>query len=317
MQNFRQSLPKLDFLLAFEAAARHESFTIAGEELNLTASAVSHAVKSLETSLGVNLFERHPRSIALTRDGMEYLHSVTAALNHLTSAGETLRTPKRSRKLRLSTDMGVADHWLFPRLKSLQAAFPDSSIDLTASDTKLEVFDPACDATMVFGNGEWAGYDKTLLFAEESFPVCSPDYLARHGPFESLDALAAADLLDIKYEKWDWTDWMKWLTEVSGKQVTVNRTFRSNSYNATIRAAEAGMGIALGWRRLVEAELMAGSLVVAYPEMLRSSAGCYLVCPPETAKGKDVQVLRAWIEQELANQPLFDFTFRKTHTLDL
>lgn len=317
MQNLRQSLPKLDFLLAFEAAARHESFTLAGRELNLTPSAISHAVKSLETSLDVPLFVRRPRSITLTRDGMEYLHSVTAALNHLASAGGSLRTPTRSSKLRLASDMGFADFWLFPRLRKLQSVFPDASIDLTASDVRLEVFDPNCDATIVFGNGDWPGYDSTLLFAEESFPVCSPDYLARHGPFENFDDLAAADLLDIKYEKWDWTDWMKWLTEVGGRRIEINRSFQSNSYNATILAAAAGMGIALGWRHLVEDELLSGALVIPFPHMLRSSNGCYLVYPHNRTDSRDVSELRTWIAGELKEQAMFDFDFRTVHTVGL
>lgn len=265
--------------MAFEAAARLESFTLAGRELNLTQSAISHAVKSLEANLGVSLFERRARSIRLTRSGHDYLHSVTTALNHLASAGEALRGDGKTTKLRLTTDMGVADRWLFPRLKHLQSIFPEAAIDLTASDARLDVFDPNCDATIVFGNGDWPGYHKTLLFREETFPVCSPSYLETHGPFETVQQLAKADLLDIKYEKWVWTDWIKWLTEIAGEHVRINRALQSNSYNATIQGALDGLGIALAWRRLVEDELLSGQLVVPYPQRLRTDSGCYLVCP--------------------------------------
>lgn len=316
MLNLHQALPKLDFLVAFEAAARHESFARAADELHRTPSAISHSVKRLEDSLGVALFVRRPRSIALTREGMEYLHSVTAALNHLASAGDTLRAPGHATMLRLATDMGIADCWLFPRLAGLRAAFPDTAIDVTASDIKAEIFDPACDAAIVFGAGDWPGHHAVPLFAEESFPVCAPDYLERHGPVTSIGDLAAADLLDIKYEKWEWTDWPKWLTGVGGGRAAVNRSLRSNSYRATIEAAKAGLGVALGWRRLVDDALLDGSLVIPYAHALRTQGGCYLVCRAGTETSDAVTRLRAWIAEHLAAQPLFPARFDAVHTQD-
>lgn len=307
MQNFHSELPKLDSLIAFEAAGRHESFTLAARELNLTQSAVSQRVRGLEDSLGITLFERRHRSITLTRDGAEYHTSVVIALNHLLATGDAIKGDNTQPRLRFATDVALGAYWLAPRLPTLLADFPGVMFDHVATDEADNLLSDSIDAAIIHGDGNWPGYHATLLFGEEVFPACSPAYLDRVGPVHSVEDFTQLDLIDVSYEKWAWMNWTIWMAEAGGSRAGLNRVFQSNVYDSMLAAARQGYGVMLGWRHFIDDALLDGSLVVPLTKSVRTSRGYYFVCRQRIAERSDISQLRDWIIGQIALQPLYDF----------
>lgn len=273
-------LPPLDLLVPFEASARLGSFTRAAEELSVTQSAVSQRVRKLEMLLDISLFDREHRAIVLTPEGRELLNGVKVALQHLTSATQSLRQRDARPFLKLGCDTSIAQLWLLPRLAPLLAADAPFAIDLVASDHGQEVL--GADVAVMHGDGNWPGFVARPLFADEIFPVCAPDYLARH-PITAPEDLLGADLIDLDYMHWNWMNWGIWMTETGLDPSAARILMRSNSYMAVLDTARAGHGVALGWRHLIEASLHDGSLVrplslstdtpFGYHILLRQGAG--------------------------------------------
>lgn len=307
MQHFHSELPKLDSLIAFEAAGRHESFTLAARELNLTQSAISQRVRSLEDNLGITLFERHHRSISLTRDGAEYHTSVVIALNHLLATSDAIKSDSAAPRIRFATDVALGAYWFAPRIPSLFQDFPGVMFDHVETDEIDNQLSDSVDAAIIHGDGNWPGFHATLLFDEEVFPVCSPGYLERVAPIETLEDLARLDLIDVSYEKWAWMNWTIWMAEAGGSRAGLNRVFQSNAYDSMLTAAGNGYGVMLGWRRFVDQPLISGELVVPYPQSVHTSRGYYFVCRQRIAERPDIVQLRDWIIGQLAVQPVFDF----------
>lgn len=244
-------------MLPFEAAARLGSFTRAAGELNVTQSAVSQRVRSLEDQLGITLFLRRHRKIELTAAGRELLNGVSIALGHLSAATESVRHAERHRRLRLATDSSVAALWLPNRLASFRKAHDDIVVDLTVSD--LEEACLGAEVAILHGAGDWPGFQSRLLFADRIFPVCTPAYLAQHG-FETAADLLALDLIDLDYQHWNWMNWGIWLTECGLEPSETRRVYQSNSYPAVVDAARAGWGVALAWDQFLDEDLAGGRL---------------------------------------------------------
>ena len=297
MQQFHQLLPQLDLLTAFEAAARHESFTLAAQEMNVTQSAVSQRIRQLEERMGVALFERHHRAVRLTREGADFQNSVTVALNHLVAASDAVKATAADTRMHLVADVALTHFWLMPRLASLSAALPDVAIDITASDTIEEAFIPSTDVAIVHGDGDWPGFRAVKIFGEVVFPVCSPGYLGKYGPVETLDDLGTSRLVDLSYERWSWMNWAIWMTETGGPRTGANRVFQSNSYAAVIDAARSGMGIALGWQGFVEDDLDAGRLVVPLDRKVATRYGYYAVVAQDRIETPIAQAFLNWVAQ--------------------
>lgn len=267
-------LPPLDLLVPFEASARHASFTRAAEELSVTQSAVSQRVRKLEELLDIRLFARRHRRIELTPEGRELLNGVTVALRHLTSATHGLRQREGRRMLRLAVDTSIAQLWLLPRLGGLLTPEAPFSIDLTVSDNLREVLD--ADVAVLHGNGDWPGYVARHLFSDQIFPVCAPAYLERR-EIAAPEDLLGADLIDLDYIHWNWINWGIWLTEAGLDPARAQILIRTNSYMAQLDAARAGLGVALGWRHLLDDDLTTGALVRPVPDSVDTSYGYYVL----------------------------------------
>lgn len=267
-------LPPLDLLRPFEASARLRSFTAAAEELSVTQSAVSQRVRTLEKMLGVRLFHRRHRAIDLTAEGRELLNGVRAALQHLSAATYSLRQSERRPRLKLAADTSMAAFWLQPRLTSFLSRGSPCAIDLTVSDSEAELLE--ADVAVLHGEGSWSGFAAHMLFPDEIFPVCSPGYL-RQQPIEMLDDLLKADLLDLDYTHWNWMNWSIWLTEMGLDPSSARVLVRTNSYPSQIDAARAGLGVALGWRCLVDEDMRTGRLVQPVAHSMRTAYGYHLL----------------------------------------
>src|SRR6202161_470247 len=188
-------LPSVNGLAAFEAAARHLSFTIAASELNVTQTAISHQIRRLEEELGIRLFVRKNRALALTPEARDYLPGIRAAFDDLRLATERLLRKENDRVLTVSTLASLAAKWLLPRLTAFQEAHPGIDVRITTSTALVDFRGGAVDAAIRYGRGHWAGLRADWLTADELFPVCSPALLTGDKPLRSPGDLAHKTLL--------------------------------------------------------------------------------------------------------------------------
>ena len=177
-------LPSLNGLRAFEAAARHLSFTQAASELNVTQTAISHQIKRLEEELGVRLFIRQNRSLALTAEAQDYLPGIRAAFNDLRLATDRLLRKEDDHVLTVSTLASLAAKWLLPRLTAFQEAHHGIDVRITTSTNLVDFQRDKVDAAIRYGRGQWAGLRADWLMADELFPVCSPALLKGNKPLK-------------------------------------------------------------------------------------------------------------------------------------
>ncbi|MGB1009402.1 MAG: LysR substrate-binding domain-containing protein [Thiolinea sp.] len=294
MPNSRHRLPSLSALPAFEAAARLQSFTRAAEELNVTQAAISSQIRTLEENLGNKLFTREHRKITLTEAGQQFQHAVSVALELVGNSADKLRGQAAGSSQTLAADTSMAYLWLLPRFAGFSERFPDIPVNILATEKESDCMKNDVDLALLYGNGDWPGYDATLLFTEEVFPVCSPAYLQKHPALRNGN-FAEEQLLDLKGQRWDWVDWQHWLV---AKDVAVPENIRILGFNnlpLLIQAACQGQGVGLGWGTLVERYLEDGSLVRLTEDSLKTGRGYYLIKRRGIRLGADTQSLFEWI----------------------
>ena len=267
-QNLR--LPSLATIQAFESAARLGSFGRAAEELCVTASAIGKRIGQLETALGQLLFDRRSRGVVLTAAGQEYLDQIETAL-HLLSDISLHRRARPREQLQLVTTPTFGHFILGPHLHEFTAAHPNLDISVVLSIPYLDVGPSQADFWVRFGLGRYPGAISERLTDDAVFPVCSPDYLARHGPIKRPADLAGADLLCCPLDPWKpWFDaaGLNWPEPAGG--------VRFFDVGLAMAAARAGQGFAIARRGLMGAWLDDGSLVAPFAIEAAPDAHYYL-----------------------------------------
>ena len=291
-------LPSLNGLRAFEAAARHLSFTLAAAELNVTQTAISHQIRRLEQELGTKLFIRQNRALALTPAAHEYLPGIRAAFNDLRLATDRLLRRDNDHVLTVSTLASLAAKWLLPRLSAFQEAHPGIDVHITTSINLVDFKSGDVDAAIRYGRGQWPGLRADWLMADELFPVCSPALLAGKKPLRRPEDLADHVLLHNSAGNND--DWRLWLT-AAGLPTNLSKqpgiTF--DLVYMTVQAAIDGMGVAVGRTSYVEADIAKGRLVVPFNIALPADAGFYLVSPETTADTPKLSAFRQWLKASI------------------
>lgn len=291
-------LPSLNALRAFEAASRHLNFRLAAEELGVTQGAVAQQVRALEADLGLQLFERRPRTLALTAQGQRYMAGVRPAFELLVEATQALRP--QLLQLVVSVTPTLAAKWLVPRLPAFTAAHPDTELRLLATDRVAHFQAEAVDLAVRHGRPPFGpGLHTELLFEEELVAVATPDLLARSGHPAQTGSLAGHALLHDALEAWP-----PFLQQVLPQAPrSAARHIRFNQTALAIDAALAGQGLALAHLPFVSADLAAGRLVRVFAAARRSGAGFYIVHPRRPRHGERLAQLRAWLLQQAAGQP--------------
>lgn len=285
-------LPSLNGLRAFEAAARHMSFTRAAAELNVTQTAISHQIRRLEEQLGTKLFVRRNRALSLTREAREYLPSIRSAFEDLRQATARLRRPEREGVLTVSTTASLATKWLVSRVAAFQDAHPGIAVRISTSAHLVDFQREEVDVAVRYGRGHWPGLRAEWLMAERLFPVCSPALLAAKPLREPTD-LADHTLLHTSVSR---EDWQLWLTAAGlPLSIAARRGLTFDQGFMAVQAAVEGLGVALGRTRLVEADLAAGRLVAPFDIALPQDAGYYVVSPVATAESAKVALFRRWL----------------------
>jgi len=297
---FKKRLPPLEPLIAFEAAARLLSFTRAGEELHLSQAAISQQIRSLESSLQVQLFTRSHRAVQLTNEGREYLHTVTAILKQLAGATMDIQNVEFSRQLVIGCDQSFATQWLSPRIAQLRQLLPAVALRIIASDDYGESLGAEVQTAVLHGDEQWPGFHAQRLCSEEVFPVCSPDYPHQQAQQDWVGWLLQAQLIDLADSHWDWINWRLWLGANDIDEPLGNRNLQINSYPLVIDAACAGLGVALGWGGLVDDLIVQGRLVRPLAQTLKSELGYYFICRENLQDDETIAQLRNWLFQEFA-----------------
>ncbi|MCK1738822.1 transcriptional regulator GcvA [Bradyrhizobium sp. 138] len=285
-------LPSLNGLRAFEAAARHLSFTLAASELNVTQTAISHQIRRLEEELGIRLFIRQNRALALTPEARDYLPGVRAAFNDLRLATDRLLRKDDDKVLTVSTIASLAAKWLLPRLTDFQERHPGIDVRITTSTSLVDFQRDNVDAAIRYGRGQWPGLRADWLMADELFPVCSPSLLRGDKPLRRPEDLKDHVLLHTT----SGDDWRLWLT-AAGLPAGLSRQpgITLDMTLMTVQAAIDGMGVAMGRTSYVQDDIAKGRLVVPFKIALPADAGFYLVSPEGRREAPKLIAFRDWM----------------------
>jgi len=293
-------LPSLDTLRIFSVAARHRSFTKAASELHLTQSAISHRVRALEEELGVSLFNRLARRLELTTAGDALARRVDHAVADIADAVAAVDAAINERQLRVAMAPAVASHWLFPRLPRFHASNPDIELQLIADPAVLDLRATRIDVAVRFGHGGYPGYTVTKLMPDSVSPVCSPGFIAEHGPVSTVEELLALPLLHDSSSEDDGSgaDWRSWLDQLGRGDLSCHNGLRFNEAGLLIDAATLGLGVALGRASLVSELVANGSLVRPLRLTAPTAFAHYLVTLPEAARQPKTVAFCEWLQME-------------------
>jgi LysR family glycine cleavage system transcriptional activator len=303
MPNRRYRLPPLGFFQGFEAAARNLSFTKAAEELFITQSAVSRQIKTLEEHLGVLLFERRPRALALTEMGHELYRVATEILERLQAATDQIKEQSRTRQISITTTTGFASLWLIPRLQRFTKLYPDIDVRISATTDLLNLDRSLVDLAIRYCKAEATPAGAVRLFGEEVLPVCSPVLLRdparplrrpqhlRHHVLLHFDFPVAEQML---------MDWGTWLTALGIGDLKAAGSLHFSQYEQMIQAAISGQGVALGRKPLVNDLVRSGALVVPFKETVVGTRAYFVIESALGAAKPHVREFAAWLIDEVS-----------------
>ncbi|WP_439860236.1 LysR family transcriptional regulator [Pseudomonas sp. MBLB4136] len=290
----RRKIPSTAALVAFESAARHQSFTKAAEELALTQSAICRQVASLEEFLNIELFRRSRRGVKLTEAGQSYARRVAAQLDAVERDTLAVMGQQGAMSIELAVVPTFGTQWLLPRLKDFQRLHPQVTVNLTNRTRPFLFADTPFDAAIYFGDADWSGTDSHLLMRENPMPVCSPALLAGRQQL-SAERIAELPLLQQTTRPYAWRQWfgslgMNVARDLSGP--------RYELFSMLAQAAMHEMGVALIPPFLIQRELAEGRLVLALQHACRSDKAYYLMIPERKVESAALQSFRDWLVAE-------------------
>jgi LysR family glycine cleavage system transcriptional activator len=287
--------PAMGNLITFEAAARTGSFTRAAEELSISQPAVSHAMRALESELGVALFERRHKGVQTTDAGRHLLEQLTQGLTLIDQALRDVRGMTAGHQVTLAVSTATATWWLLPRIARFKQLHPDIELRCITTDTDLDLEREHIDLAITLGNGDFGQYQRWHFVDEEVFPVCSAAFVQRNGPLKDLPALTRTTLLHLEERYRPRLDWQGWLARFGVKLGRGNKVFRFNDYSIVLQAAIEGQGVALGWRHLVAPLIAQGLLVRPFEQSVTTDQPIQIVASGKGSLRGDVVYLRDWL----------------------
>ncbi len=294
-----RQLPPLSMLRAFEAAARHLSFSRAADELGVTHSAVSHQIRGLEDWLGEALFVRSARKVHLTPVGEVLAQPLTRALDAVAEAVETARAVSaedQKRPVLVSVEPAFAARWLVLRLDRFYAAYPDVQLHLVPTPDFVEFEEGGADLAIRYGRADWPGLSAEKLLGSSSFPVVSPKLMERGNGLREPNDLSTYTL--IHEDSFD--DWAGWLKAAGATAVDPLKGPIFDDAHLTLEAAASGQGVALADEALAAAALEDGRLVRPFTLTLETAAAYHVVYPDDRALRPEAEAFRDWLLKEAA-----------------
>jgi LysR family glycine cleavage system transcriptional activator len=263
-------LPSLKSLQAFESAARHMSFTLAAQELNVTPGAISQQIRLLEEFLEIRLFQRLNRTIVLTDAGLLLLPETRKGFEHLRDAVSQVQRRADGGPLTITSAPSFVSKWLIPRLGRFKTLHPDIDVRIDTSDRLVDFSREDIDVGIRFGNGVYPELETVFLFSFDLIAVCSPDLLRDGKQLEVVSDLKKFTLLHSNYDEIDpgWPDWAMWLKVVGADEIDSTHGIFFNQSDQLFQAAVDGQGVALLANVLTDPEIAAGRLVQPFSTRL-------------------------------------------------
>lgn len=303
MVRLRRSIPSLNALATFEAAARLGSFTLAASELGVTQAAVSCQIKLLEDDLNAALFIRAHRKVVLTQAGAALAGSVGTAFANMAEMIDTIRRPHSRETVVLGATLGFSHFWILPRISEFRAAHPDIKLKLLSSDAATDLRRDRLDAAVRFGRPPFPDGHCVASRPDTVFPVCSPRLIERLGIDPAAVTLASLPLIASDVISPSWLTWGAWSHAV-GLGAEIGRasdrsSLRFNHYSETIEVALSGEGVALGWSMLLANHLREGRLVRLGQWALETQDHYCLVVGHSLQNREAVEALTSWMAEQL------------------
>ena len=298
-----RSIAHLNALRAFEASARHQSFSLAAQELNVTPAAVGQLVRTLEDWLGSPLFVRSTSGrarLVTTEVAEQALPDIRAGLERLAVGLERLRSGSAGGVLTVTVSPAFAAKWLLPRIERFQAAWPETDLRLDTSLKPVDFVAQRIDVGVRYGRGQWPGLAAEKLMDEEVYPVCAPALLATATLQAPGDLRGQVLIHDQSVDtSTGFASWQAWLRHAGGQGVPTDRGLRINNSAAVLQAAIDGQGVALARSVMAHDDLAAGRLVRLFPQVrLESVLAYYVVYRPECIAQPKVAAFRDWLLRE-------------------
>lgn len=298
----KRALLPLNALRVFDAAARHLSFKVAADELAVTPAAVSQQIRSLEDYLGVVLFKRHARSLALTQEARASLTALRAGFEHFEEAVKTLQAAQASDILTISVSPSFASKWLLPRIDGFYADKPGMEVRIQASNALVNFAEENVDMALRYGSGDYEDLRSEKLLDEHILAVCHPDLLQGDAAISSAADLAQHTLIYDASQEADpgAPDWKTWLRNAGAGGISGARSLHFDVATLALEAAAAGKGVALVRRVLAEADLKAGKLVAPFDDQVSASFAYYMVAPQPQWRQSKIIAFADWLRGEAA-----------------
>jgi len=288
-----QRLPPLRAIEAFVLTAEHLSITRAAEALGLSVPATSRRIRALEADLGVRLFRRLHRALALTQAGEAYRDRVAPAFAEIRAASDAVRAPTRRRTLRINLLQSFAANWLMPRLPRFQAAHPELRIELETETAMIDLkAREDIDLAIRLGEGPWPGLAAERLITPEIFPVCAPGLRRR---LRKLEDLGRFTWLGSRHLP---RSWAEWTAAVGHPDLAPKAVQDFDNLQLLYEAAAGGLGVALGIDVIVAPYLADGRLVAPFPHRVRRSRAYWLVCRKAERDRPAIRAFRDWVLAE-------------------
>lgn len=293
----RRKIPGTELLIAFETAARHQSFTRAAEELSLTQSAVCRKISALEDYLGVALFSRVKKRVSLSDTGQIYARQVRENLKRIEHDTLSLMAHRSAGVLELAVIPTFATRWLIPRLADFQRRHAEITLDLATRSEPFLFTDTPFDAAIHCGDPVWPGAVIEYLFGEEMVPVCTPAFLDGRSSVEP----AELEKMPLLHQSARPDAWREWFGVAGMSNVNAMGGSRYEIFSMLVEAAKAGLGVALMPRFFVLGEIAQGELVVPSPYVLHNQRGYYFVYPEDKQGLESLQAFRNWLQEQARN----------------
>ncbi|MFA5489261.1 MAG: transcriptional regulator GcvA [Candidimonas sp.] len=293
-------LPPLNPLRTFEAAARHENFARAAQELNVTQAAVSRQIMVLENVLDVRLFDRDHSSVRLTPAGVRYYEAAHQALGLLADATDELLRRNAYDTLNVQCYATFALRWLLPRLPDFNTQHPDCTVNLITSPLSIDFGMGNVDLAIHFGIPPLQGVGMDELLPDEMYPVCSPKLLRNGPPLRTPGDLGDYPFIYSFYRR---DDWRTWLTAAGHKRLQPARRLMFQNSILSYQAAVEGLGLAMAHPALIQPELQQGTLIAPFTLRAKHTLAYHLVYPEKLRVPRKVAIFRNWILKKAA-EPL-------------
>ncbi|MBC6441203.1 MAG: transcriptional regulator GcvA [Rhodospirillales bacterium] len=287
-------MPSPIALRAFEAAARHESFKRAAEELFVTPAAVSHQIKLLEQDLGRALFTRTTREVRLTETGHMLFDACHNAFGTILDAVARCRDGDGRTAVTIGLGPLVGARWLSPRLPAFWSRFPDIDLRLHHTSFAVDFRTSAIDLGIAWGFGDWPDIEANHLLAIGTTPVLSPELANEHGPFTSPSDLLSMRLLHQR----DHQSWVDWFRAAGVTAPGIRHGTVIEDSNVLLQSAIAGQGVALGHVPFIGDGLLSGRLVQPFDLAVPSQRAYYLIFPRGALRDPDLRAVHDWLLEE-------------------